>query len=128
MDNQLFVLKRSYLAVTFQVLVFIGIALLLFELMQLWLWAVCMLVALAVYLYGFRLHPELYFQHLDEREWTLKAKTQAEVKHVNISHVVDHHVYIVIYFQHFKHKPLLVWCDQVGWKNWKKLKTLAKML
>jgi hypothetical protein len=128
MDNQLFILKRSYLALAFQALVFLIIALLLFQLMDLLIWGICIVASLAIYLCGLRFSPNLYFQHLDEREWTLKQAAQTEVQHLKISHVIDHHVYIVVYFQHFKQKPLLIWCDQVAWKDWKKLKMLAKML
>lgn len=128
MDKQAFLLKPSVLALVFQAMIFILIAALLFQLLALWLWAIAMIVAIASYAFCIRRPPSVHFQHLDEREWTVTQAQQQQVKHVQISHVIDHHLYIVVYFQYFQEKPLLIWCDQVSWKEWKRLKTLAKLV
>lgn len=127
MDKQAFLLKPSILALVFQVMVFIFVGALLFQLLAFWLWLIAILFAVLSYAWCMRRPPEVHFQHLDEREWTLTAKQQ-QVKHVQISHVIDHQIYIVVYFQHFQEKPLLIWCDQVSWQEWKRLKILAKLV
>jgi len=34
----------------------------------------------------------------------------------------------VVYFQHAKARPLLIWCDQLPFKQWKSLKLLTKLI
>ena len=128
MVNRSFKLKRSLLALVFQGLLLALIATLLFNLLTVWLWVGCMLVAVISYILCLRLPPALQLQHLDEREWTLQYKREIQPQRVKISHVIDHQLYIVVYFQHFRAKPLLIWCDQVSWKEWKNLKNLTKLV
>ena len=128
MDKQAFIVKRSYLAVMFHFLIFVVLMVVLYKLLTVWLWAICLLIAVVAYVMCMRFPPMLLLQHLHEREWTLKSSKDEKVKQVQISHVIDHRLYIVIYFQHFQEKPLLIWCDQVAWKDWKRLKTLSKLI
>lgn len=128
MDKQAFILKPSRLAFVFQWIIFLFISVVLYQLVNFLLWGACMLLGIAAYTYCRRSPAPRHFQHLDQREWTLKHVQQVQPKHVSISHVIDHQLYIVVYFQHFKEKPLLIWCDQVTWQDWKRLKALAKLV
>ena len=127
MVNRSFNLRPSRLAIVFQVSILLIIAALLYVLLPLTIWLICCVIALSAYLWCLRLPPAKRLEYLADRDWTLSCLGLEAVKHVQISHVVDHQVYMVVYFQHFKEKPLLIWCDQVSWKEWKHLKMLAKL-
>ena len=125
--NQSFNLKRSRLALVFQLCIFVLLSVLLYIALPLWLWGIAMFAAIVAYALGLRLPPEIQLEHLDERDWTLSGREPRTVKLVQISHVVDHQLYVVVYFQHFREKPLLIWCDQLSWQEWKDLKMLTKL-
>ena len=68
------------------------------------------------------------FEHLDAREWSLSSAQSEQIQRVSVSHIIDHQLYIVVYFQHFRAKPLLIWMDQLPRQQWKALKKLAKLI
>lgn len=127
MVNRSFNLRPSRLAIVFQLSILSIITALLYLLLPLWAWFICCLVAVLSYLWCLRLPPAMQLEYLADRDWTLSCLGLDVVKHVQISHVIDHQVYMVVYFQHFQEKPLLIWCDQVSWQEWKHLKLLAKV-
>lgn len=69
-----------------------------------------------------------FFEHLDAREWSLSSAQSEQIQRVSVSHIIDHQLYIVVYFQHFRAKPLLIWMDQLPRQQWKALKKLAKLI
>jgi hypothetical protein len=92
------------------------------------IWLVCGVIGLVIYQLFYRKTPHIeQFEYLDGREWSLTATAQG-TRRVLISHVIDHQAYIVVYFQHAKARPLLIWCDQLPFKQWKSLKVLTKIL
>jgi len=83
---------------------------------------------LIIYQLFYRKRPHIaQFECLDGREWTLTHHDQ-HTQRALISHVIDHQAYVVVYFQHAKVRPLLIWCDQLPYQQWKSLKVLTKML
>lgn len=127
MDNRCFRLKRSKCALTFQLFIFAVLMFLLYQLLPLFLWGVCGILGVLIYHLFYRKTPQVeQLEYLDGREWSLS--TVKKTYCVTISHVIDHQAYIVVYFQHAKARPLLIWCDQLPLKQWKSLKVLTKML
>ncbi|WP_180179431.1 hypothetical protein [Acinetobacter sp. YH12041] len=128
MDNRCFKLKRSKCALVFQLFIFAVLMFLLYQLLPVIIWLVCGVIGVVIYQLFYRktLHIE-QFEYLDGREWSLTAAAQG-TRRVLISHVIDHQAYIVVYFQHAKARPLLIWCDQLPFKQWKSLKVLTKIL
>ena len=127
MDSGSFQLKRSCLALLFQLAVFTALMALLYQLLPLSLWCAFLALGAAAYLLFYRGTPQVTaLDHLDGREWTLSAAGSKQ--RVQISHIIDHQAYIVLYFQHAQAKPVIVWRDQVALKQWKSFKVLAKML
>ncbi len=101
---------------------------LLYQLLPIALWAVCAVIGLVIYQLFYRKTPQIeQFEYLDGREWSLTTKARP-TRRVCISHVIDHQAYIVVYFQHAKARPLLIWCDQLPFKQWKSLKLLTKLI
>jgi len=124
MDNRCFKLKRSKCALVFQLFIFAVLMFLLYQLLPVTIWLVCGVI----YQLFYRKTPHIeQFEYLDGREWSLTAAAQG-TRRVLISHVIDHQAYIVVYFQHAKARPLLIWCDQLPFKQWKSLKVLTKIL
>jgi len=128
MDNRCFRLKRSKCALVFQLFIFAVLMFLLYQLLPVIMWLVCGVIGLVIYQLFYRKTPNIeQFEYLDGREWSLTAAAQG-TRRVLISHVIDHQAYIVVYFQHAKARPLLIWCDQLPFKQWKSLKVLTKIL
>ena len=127
MDNRCFKLKRSWFALAFQLLIFILIMFVLYQLVSIVLWLICAIAGLVIYHLFYQKTPRVdQFEYLAGREWSLSigSKTQR----VCVSHVIDHQAYIVVYFQHAKGRPLLIWCDQLSSKQWKLLKMLTQLV
>lgn len=128
MDNRCFKLKRSKCALVFQLFIFAVLMFLLYQLLPMAIWLVCGVIGVVIYQLFYRKTPHIeQFEYLDGREWSLTAAAQG-TRRVLISHVIDHQAYIVVYFQHAKARPLLIWCDQLPFKQWKSLKVLTKIL
>ncbi|MEK5750925.1 MULTISPECIES: hypothetical protein [Acinetobacter] len=128
MDNRCFKLKRSKCALVFQLFIFAVLMFLLYQLLPVIIWLVCGVIGVVIYQLFYRKTPHIeQFEYLDGREWSLTAAAQG-TRRVLISHVIDHQAYIVVYFQHAKARPLLIWCDQLPFKQWKSLKVLTKIL
>ena len=128
MDNRCFKLRRSKCALVFQLFIFAILMFLLYQLLPVIMWLVCGVIGLVIYQLFYRKTPHIeQFEYLDGREWSLTTAAQG-TRRVLISHVIDHQAYIVVYFQHAKARPLLIWCDQLPFKQWKSLKVLTKIL
>lgn len=128
MDNRCFRLKHSKCALVFQLFIFAVLMFLLYQLLPVTIWLVCGVIGLVFYQLFYRKTPHIeQFEYLDGREWSLTTAAQG-TRRVLISHVIDHQAYIVVYFQHAKARPLLIWCDQLPFKQWKSLKVLTKIL
>lgn len=122
-----FQLKRSYLALLFQLFIFTVLMAILYQLLPLYVWCGLLLLGTVIYLLFYRKSPHITgLDYLDGKEWTLSAAGQKQ--RVHISHIIDHQAYIVVYFQHARTKPMIIWCDQVPRKQWKSFKILAKMI
>lgn len=127
MDSRCFKLKRSWFALAFQLLIFVLLMFVLYQVLALVLWVVCAVAGLVVYQLFYRKSPQIdQFEHLDGREWSITL--QQHTQRVMVSHVIDHQVYVVVYFQHAKVRPLLIWCDQLPMQQWKALKVLTKLV
>ena len=128
MANRSFQLRRSRLAFVFQLIIFTLLIVLLQQLLSPWLWGLCILLAVIGFTYTLKVPEPIYFEHLDAREWSLASARSEQIQRVSVSHIIDHQFYIVIYFQHFRAKPLLIWMDQLPRQQWKALKQLAKLI
>lgn len=127
MDSRCFKLKRSWFALAFQLLIFVLLMFVLYQVLALVLWVVCAVAGLVVYQLFYRKSPQIdQFEHLDGREWSITL--QQHTQRVMVSHIIDHQIYVVVYFQHAKVRPLLIWCDQLPMQQWKALKVLTKLV
>ena len=127
MDKRQFQFKRSLMALLFQFGIFAVFMTILYQLLPMGLWCVFFAFGLIIYALYFHKKPRVEgLEYLDGRDWTLQ--TMRKTQRVQISHIIDHQAYIVVYFQHARTKPIIIWCDQLPMKQWKSLKVLAKMI
>ncbi|WP_143222553.1 hypothetical protein [Acinetobacter sp. ANC 4648] len=66
-------------------------------------------------------------EQLDHSEWTLRFKKSQELQRVKMDKMIDHHFYIVVYFQSKTLKPMIIWKDQLSQLSWKSLKMQVKL-
>lgn len=101
----------------------------LYALLPLHIWIFFILISLVLSLHFFWKEPKiLYLGYLAEHEWTLieQQKQKSITQHYQIINMIDHILYIVVYF-HPQHQrpPIIIWQDQVNELTWKGLKTRA---
>ena len=126
MANTAFYLKRSRVAIVFQIGILILILSLVSGLLPLWL-SCSISIMLLLSLYAHFRRPQLhYFEPFSMHEWSIGVSEQ-EVQQMTLHRVVDHHWYVVLYFQQKKPCSYVIWYDQLALKDWKRLKLLAKM-
>lgn len=128
-------LKRSRIAIVFQILFLAVIALVLFLLMSLWLFILSLMMMLWVF-YLFHRQPKLQkIAQLDQDKWSLKFQNNSKIETVQFYKIIEHYFYVVLYFKtnveensdHKKLKSVLVWKDQVDEKSWKRLLIRANL-
>ncbi|MGQ9373557.1 hypothetical protein ACUM6W_06950 [Acinetobacter tandoii] len=126
MANTAYYLKRSRVTIVFQIGLLLLIQCLVSVLLPAWL----AVVILIILLFSWWMHSKRstlhYFQAFSTDEWSIQSIDQA-VKHMRLTRVLDHHFYIVLYFQQQSSCSYVIWYDQLTLVEWKKLKLLAKM-
>lgn len=123
MVSERYVLKHSRVSIVFQLLMWTLIAIVLFSTINLVAATLCVLGMLIAWIWFGRAPKLHYLQHLDQSEWSLKFQNNDSIQRVSLDKLIQHHFYIVIYFQNKKHKPVLIWKDQLDLTSWKKLLT-----
>ncbi len=124
MANRCFQLQRSYLALVLPLLLCSVIIAVLAMTLSLWLLCVAVLGLVLSYLYFYYQDRIIQLEYLDQQDWTLTSQKQ-KVHRDQIKKIIDHGLYIIIFFE--QHPPLAIWCDQLDWSDWKRLKILAKL-
>lgn len=125
MAKLVFQLKRSRLAFVFQLSLFCVLIVLLYPLLSPVLWLGCLILALISYAVFLRQPALHHLEHLDEEEWSLRYLGSQQILRLKLKQVIDHRLYMVLYFAEAKTKPVVIWCDQLPLQKWKYLKQLA---
>lgn len=126
-NNRQFDLKRSYLLIAFQILVYFVISAILFQILTFIWWLLCCFALILIHVFTFKYHQVSALVHLDQDDWSLFFGKSQQVKTVQLKQIIDHQIYIAIYFEQKADSPLVIWRDQLSLKQWKNLKVLAKM-
>lgn len=85
-----------------------------------------MLLLSLTYVFFLRQDQIQQLEQLNATEWTLCFKQSGQIRRITIDHMLDHHFYVVVYFQSKQLRPLIVWRDQLTEVSWKSLKTQVK--
>lgn len=125
--HRCFKLKPSRLSVMFQCLLLLFIAMSLYQVLSIAVFILSIgLVNLSYFIFIRQAQIE-QLEQLDASDWTLCYRQSGKMQHAQIIKMIDHHLYIVIYFQSTKLQPLIIWRDQLSEISWKSLKTRVKL-
>ena len=129
MANRVFELQSSRFMIVLQLLIFIFLAILLYQVLPLWIWLLCLGI-MAIVWFRFLQQPQVRrFEHLHGQDWSFEfANSDLPVQRWQIVKMIDHHCYIVLYFSSSQNKKCIIWWDQLPVTQWKNLKLLIKML
>ena len=129
MANRVFELQSSRFMIVLQLLIFIFLAVLLYHVLPLGIWLLCLGI-MAIVWFRFLQQPQVRrFEHLDGQDWSFEfANSDLPVQRWQIVKMIDHHCYIVLYFSSSQNKNCIIWWDQLPVTQWKNLKLLIKML
>ena len=129
MANRVFELQSSRFMIVLQLLIFIFLSILLYQLLPLWIWLLCLGI-MAIVWFRFLQQPQVRrFEHLHGQDWSFEfANSDLPVQRWQIVKMIDHHCYIVLYFSSSQNKKCIIWWDQLPVTQWKNLKLLIKML
>ena len=128
MANRVFELQSSRFMIVLQLLIFIFLAVLLYHVLPLGIWLLCLGI-MAIVWFRFLQQPQVRrFEHLDGQDWSFEfVNSDLPVQRWQIVKMIDHHCYIVLYFSSSQHKTCIIWWDQLPVTQWKNLKTLVKL-
>ena len=128
MANRVFELQSSRFMIVLQLLIFIFLAILLYHVLPLGIWLLCLGI-MAIVWFRFLQQPQVRrFEHLDGQDWSFEfANSDLPVQRWQIVKMIDHHCYIVLYFSSSQNKNCIIWWDQLPVTQWKNLKTLVKL-
>ena len=129
MANRVFELQSSRFMIVLQLLIFISLAVLLYHVLPLWIWLLCLGI-MAIVWFRFLQQPQVRrFEHLHGQDWSFEfVNSDLPVQRWQIVKMIDHHCYIVLYFSSSQNKKCIIWWDQLPVTQWKNLKLLIKML
>ena len=128
MANRVFEMQFSRFMIVLQLLIFIFLAVLLYHVLPLGIWLLCLGI-MAIVWFRFLQQPQVRrFEHLDGQDWSFEfANSDLPVQRWQIVKMIDHHCYIVLYFSSSQNKNCIIWWDQLPVTQWKNLKTLVKL-
>lgn len=129
MANRVFELQSSRFMIVLQLLIFIFLAVLLYHVLPLGIWLLCLGI-MAIVWFRFLQQPQVRrFEHLHGQDWSFEfVNSDFPVQRWQIVKMIDHHCYIVLYFSSSQNKNCIIWWDQLPVTQWKNLKLLIKML
>lgn len=129
MANRVFELQSSRFMIVLQLLIFILLAILLYHVLPLGIWLLCLGI-MAIVWFRFLQQPQVRrFEHLHGQDWSFEfVNSDLPVQRWQIVKMIDHHCYIVLYFSSSQNKNCIIWWDQLPVTQWKNLKLLIKML
>ena len=128
MANRVFELQSSRFMIVLQLLIFIFLAVLLYHVLPLGIWLLCLGI-MAIVWFRFLQQPQVRrFEHLHGQDWSFEfVNSDLPVQRWQIVKMIDHHRYIVLYFSSSQNKKCIIWWDQLPVTQWKNLKTLVKL-
>ncbi|WAU76269.1 hypothetical protein ACN19N_02100 [Acinetobacter sp. LF10] len=127
--NRVFELQYSRFSFVLQLLVFVTVLILAYQLLALSFWLLSLVVMVLFWFLLLR-HPLIKrFEYLDHQHWSFEfVDTSIPIQGRTITKIIDHQAYITIYFSDTQYQPLTIWWDQLSISQWQNLKLLIKML
>ena len=119
MANRVFELQSSRFMIVLQLLIFISLAVLLYHVLPLGIWLLCLGI-MAIVWFRFLQQPQVRrFEHLHGQDWSFEfVNSDLPVQRWQIVKMIDHHCYIVLYFSSSQNKNCIIWWDQLPVTRW----------
>ena len=126
--NRVFELQSSRFMIVLQLLIFIFLAVLLYHVLPLGIWLLCLAIMVIVW-FRFLQQPQVRrFEHLHGQDWSFEfVNSDLPIQRWQIVKMIDHHCYIVLYFSSSQNKNCIIWWDLLPVAQWTNLKTLVKL-
>lgn len=126
-QHQRYELKPSRIALGFQLLCLAIICSLWFAILNVWI-SLCLFIIALLSLKWFRKRQQVQsLAQLELNQWVIQYQDLEQAQHVQIKQMIDHALYIVVYFYEKKQPTLIIWQDQVEHLAWKSLKSRVKL-
>ncbi|MFT4021049.1 MAG: hypothetical protein QM666_05970 [Acinetobacter sp.] len=126
-SNLLFQPKPSKIVWLFQLVFLVALGIIFWHLLSLWLSLFLLFIAILL-LIRFNQQIEVVdLAYLDNEHWTMQCHSSEKIHHLELMQVIDHQLYIVLYWQNGQYKSTVIWKDQLDLLHWKQLKVLAKL-
>ncbi|WP_086202300.1 hypothetical protein [Acinetobacter silvestris] len=120
-------LKPSRLSVLFQFFLLMIILIGLYQVVTGMVLVCALVIAVVAYFVFIQRDQIEQLEQLDHSEWTISFQKSQAKQTVYIDKMIDHHIYIVIYFQSKNLKPMIIWYDQLSQLSWKSLKMRVEL-
>ena len=127
MVNHQFQLKRSLLALLFQLGMLLLIGIIWFQLFPFYMSLSAIFLAIIAYLAFLRRLKMRSLAYLDQDLWSIQWHNHSKIDHVQLYRVIDHHIYIVLYFKQNLNSQIIL-RDLVSLNQCKQLKVMAKLV
>lgn len=125
--HRCFKLKPSRLSVMFQCALLLFIAMSLYQVLNIAVFILSVVLISLTYFIFVRQAQIEQLEQLDASDWTLCYRQSGKMQRVQIIKMIDHQVYVVLYFHSKQLRPLIIWQDQLSEISWKSLKTRFKL-
>lgn len=124
-----FLLQSSRLKWVIHIVAWLILQILLYQLLISQWYFIAVLISVICSVFFIYQQPNIiYLGHLDGNEWTLVEQSkQNNITHrVHIVNMIDHLLYIVVFFDDTEYSSIVIWQDQLSPTAWKALKTRSK--
>lgn len=126
--KRIFELQSSRFSLVLQLFCFLGINILLYQLLSAFLWLVCLLIMGWAGWSALNKPKINQIEYLCDDDWSIRFDgVEPNIEQGKLLKIVDHHLYIVLYFSNIESKTCVIWWDQLSLNQWKMLKLLSKL-
>jgi hypothetical protein len=126
--KRIFELQSSRFSLVLQLFCFLGINILLYQLLSAFLWLVCLLIMGWAGWSALNKPKINQIEYLCDDDWSIRFDGAVpNIEQGKLLKIVDHHLYIVLYFSNIESKTCVIWWDQLSLNQWKMLKLLSKL-
>lgn len=122
-----FELKYSRFSIIFQLFIGLSLAILLYQLLSPIWWLIALILFSISFLIFLKQSRISQIAYLDQNFWSVAYSSQKIISRLEITKIIDYHMFMVIYFEGASMKVAIIWFDQLSLQHWKKLKVLQKL-
>lgn len=127
MNHFSFSLQRSRLSIALHIFMLLLICFCLYQALNIWMCFIAGIGLILSYIFFLNQKQLIKLEWLDQNDWSLKYSDNKNTQTLELERMLDHQLYIVLYFYGSKPESVLIWQDQLSMLQWKSLKSRAKL-